>query len=310
MELLKIFVQRICRVIVVVFGLIVVVFVLTRALLDPVDIILGPNSDEEQRARLNAVLGFDQPLWKQFVIYFGDLSRGDLGRSLSHDRPAIEAILERLPASLLLAASTILIALIVGVSLGIGGGMRPGSPIDRITVSLSSISVAVPDFWLALTFISVLSVKLGWFPTGGYGGLKELKYLFMPAVTLSLLPTGRVAKVVREGVIEEMKKDYVLAARSRGLSMNSIVWRHILKNISVAISTVVGFDFLLLFSGFGASLEVVYGWPGVGRLAIQATLDSDVVLVSALVIVTGIIVGVGNVVLDMVHAVIDQRISK
>ena len=139
--------------------------------------------------------------------------------------------------------------------------------------------------------------------------MTEPKYWVLPAVTLALLPTGRLARVVRESIAEEMSRDYVVAARSRGMGTASIVRRHVLKNISVATSTVITFDFLLLFAGFGASLEVVYSWPGIGRLAIQATLASDIVLVSALVIVTGLIVGIGNVLLDVVHVLIDRRIS-
>jgi len=308
MDLVRLLFARTGRVLTVIFGLVVVVFVLTRTLTDPVDIILGPNSGVADRARLNASLGLDRPLWEQFISYISGLMRGDFGRSLSQDRPAIDAIIERLPASFILAFSAIAIAVVTGLSLGIAGGLNPGSIIDRLTVGVSSIAVAVPDFWLALMFISIFAVELGWFPTGGYGGFGEPKYLVMPAVTLAMLPTGRLARVVRESVVEEMAKDYVVAARSRGLSTSSIVRRHIIKNIAVATSTVVGFDFLLLFSGFGASLEVVFGWPGVGRLAIQATLVSDVVLVSALVVVTGLIVGIGNIFLDMIHAVIDRRI--
>jgi ABC-type dipeptide/oligopeptide/nickel transport system permease component len=309
MGLLYLVFFRVSRVLIVVFGLVVVVFILTRTLTDPVDIILGPNSSLEQRTRINSELGFDRPLWEQFGSYIGDLLHGDFGRSLSLDRPAIDAIMERLPASLLLAVASISIAAVVGLSLGISGGLRPGSILDRLTVGISSMSVAVPDFWLALSFISIFSVQLGWFPTGGYRGLDDLRYLVMPATTLALLPTGRLAKVVRESVIEEMAKDYIVAARSRGMRTFTIMRRHVIKNIAISTTTVIGFDFLLLFSGFGASLEVVFGWPGIGRLAIQATLVSDVVLVSAIVVVTGLIVGIGNLLLDLFHAVIDKRIT-
>lgn len=300
---------RVLRVLIVVGGLIVVVFFLTRAFTNPVDVILGPDSSAAQRARLNAQLGFDQPLIEQFFTYVKGLMRGDLGESLSLDRPAIDAIVERLPASLVLATCSVGLAVIVGLALGIAGGLKPGSIYDRLTIAVTSLSVAVPDFWLGLMFISIFSVKLGWFPTGGYDGVTEPKYWVLPAVTLALLPTGRLARVVRESIAEEMSRDYVVAARSRGMGTASIVRRHVLKNISVATSTVITFDFLLLFAGFGASLEVVYSWPGIGRLAIQATLASDIVLVSALVIVTGLIVGIGNVLLDVVHVLIDRRIS-
>lgn len=310
MDLVRFLARRTGRALVVVVGLIVVTFVLTRTLTDPVNVMLGPDSDEAQRARIRHELGFDRPLPEQFVDYVGGLLQGDFGRSLSLDRPAIDAIVERLPASFLLAIAAIGLAAVFGIGLGVLGGLRPGSLIDRATVGISSLSVAVPDFWLGLMFIVVFAVNLRWFPTGGYGGTSDLRYLVLPAVTLSLLPAGRLARVVRESVAEEMTKDYVVAARARGMRTPRIVRRHILKNIAVASTTIIGFDFLLLFAGYGATLEVVYGWPGIGRLAIDATLASDVILVSAIVVVTGIIVSLGNIALDMAHAAIDRRIAE
>lgn len=307
--MLRYFALRTGRVLIVVLGLIIITFVITRTLTEPVNVILGPNSDQAQRDAFNREQGFDKPLPEQFATYMGGVVRGDFGESLSLDRPAIDAITERLPASLLLAGVAVALATVFGIGLGILGGLRPGSLVDRFTVGVSSLSVAVPDFWLGLMFIIIFSVNLGWLPTGGYEGFGQPKFWVLPAVTLALLPAGRLARVARESVVEEMGKDYVVAARARGMRTGQIVRQHILKNIAVASSTVIGFDFLLLFSGYGATLEVVYGWPGVGRLAIQATIDSDIILVSAMVVVTGIIVGIGNIALDMIHATIDRRVS-
>ena len=153
---------RVLRVLIVVGGLIVVVFFLTRAFTDPVDVILGPDSSAAQRARLNAQLGFDQPLIEQFFTYVKGLMRGDLGESLSLDRPAIDANVERLPASLVLATCSVGLAVIVGLALGIAGGLKPGSIYDRLTIAVTSLSVAVPDFWLGRMFNSIFSVNLGW----------------------------------------------------------------------------------------------------------------------------------------------------
>jgi peptide/nickel transport system permease protein len=194
------------------------------------------------------------------------------------------------------------------MTLGVLGGMHPGSWIDRVTIGIAAIALAVPDFWLAILLIIIFSVSLDLFPTGGYGGLAELQYLVLPAVTASLLPAGRLARVVRESVSDEMTKLYVVAARSRGLRTRQILTRHVLKNVSVAASTLAGYDFLLMFTGYIATLEVVFAWPGVGRLAMDATLKQDVVLLSALVVVTGLIVSVGNVVLDTFYALVDRRI--
>jgi peptide/nickel transport system permease protein len=309
MELVTYFLRRAGRALIVVVGLIVVTFFLTRAIAEPVNVILGPDASQEQRDRIEHQLGLDQSLPKQFVDYIGNAVQGDFGESISQGRPALGIIVDRLPASLLLAGVAIILATILGLILGILGGLRPGSWIDRITITTSAVSVAVPDFWLGLMFIIIFSVNLGWFPTGGYGGFTDLSYVILPAVTLALLPAGRLARVARESVAEEMGKQYVVAARARGLTTAQIARRHVLKNVAVPTSTVIGYDFLVLFAGYAASLEVVFGWPGVGRLAIEATLRQDVVLVSALVVVTGLIVGIGNIVLDMFHAAIDRRVS-
>lgn len=309
MVMLKFFLRRFGRAVIVVLGLVVVTFLLTRTLTDPVNIILGPGASERQRENLEASLGFDRPLLTQFLDYMGGLFQGDFGESLQQDQPALQLILERLPASFLLAFTAVVLAAIVGITLGIVAGLRPGSLVDRVTVGFSSLAVAIPDFWLGLMFIIIFAVNLGWLPTGGYEGLAEPRYLVLPAVTLALLPAGRLTRVVRESVAEEMGKDYIVASRARGMRTSQIVRKHLLKNISVASTTIIGFDFLLLFSGYGATLEVVYGWPGIGRLAIDATIDEDIIVVSAIVVVTGIIVSVGNILLDLLHAAIDRRIS-
>ena len=308
MKLLRYILRRLARVVVVVVGLVAVTFFLTRAVSDPVDIILGADATREQRAQLNRELGLDQPLVAQFGDYVGDLAEGDLGVSLWLGQPALDLILYRLPASLLLASLGIGVAIVLGLALGISGGLRPGSYVDRITIGLSAFALAVPDFWLGILFIIVFAVELGWFPTGGYEGL-ELRYLVLPTLTVALLPAGRLARVAREAVVEEMGKQYVVAARARGLRTRQIVGRHLLKNIAVATGTVAGYDFLVVFTGALATVEVVFGWPGVGRLAVLATLQEDVVLMSALVIVTGLIIGIGNIVLDMIFAAIDRRMT-
>ena len=309
MMMLKFFFRRLSRAVIVVLGLVIVTFVLTRTLTDPVNIILGPGASERQRETLERSLGFDKPLGTQFLDYMGGLFRGDFGESLQQDQPALQLILERLPASFLLAFTAMVLAGVIGLTLGIFAGLRPGSLVDRITVGFSSLAVAIPDFWLGLMFIIIFAVNLGWLPTGGYEGLGEPRYLILPAVTLALLPAGRLTRVVRESVAEEMGKDYIVAVRARGMRTSQIVRKHLLKNIAVASTTIIGFDFLLLFSGYGATLEVVYGWPGIGRLAIDATIDEDIIVVSAIVVVTGIIVSVGNILLDMLHAAIDRRIT-
>ena len=305
MSLLTYFLRRTGRAVVVVFGLVVVTFVLTRAVTDPVNLILGVGSTAEQRAALRAQLGLDQPIPEQFVDYVVGVVQGDLGVSLWQNVPALPLIVERMPASLALAGAATALALVIGLTLGLLGGLKPGSRIDRLSIALSALAVAIPDFWLGIVVIIIFAVELGWLPTAGYGGIE---HLILPAATLSLRPAGRLAQVARDAVTDEMTKQYIVAARARGLTTSQYVVRHIFKNIAVPVTTIAGFDFLLLFAGYGASLEVVFGWPGIGRLAVDAVIREDVVLMTALVVVTGLIVSVGNILLDMLHATIDRRI--
>jgi peptide/nickel transport system permease protein len=302
--------RRLGRTALVLIPLIVITFFLTRALSDPVALILGGRASLGDREQLNHALGLDRPLLEQFWNYLVDMAHGDLGISVAQGQPAVDLIGNRLPASLLLAGSAMLLATVIGLTLGVLGGLRPGSLVDRLTIGVSAFSLAVPDFWLALVLIIVFAVNLHWFPTGGYAGFTEVSHLVLPAVTASLLPAGRLSRVVRDSVAEEMTKGYVVAARARGLRTAQILRRHVLKNVTVPTVTLVGYDFLLMFTGYIAAVEVVFGWPGLGRLAVEASLDQDTVLLSAIVVVTGAVVGVGNVVLDTFSAAVDRRMSE
>jgi peptide/nickel transport system permease protein len=299
--------RSISRVAGIVGGLIVLTFFMSRVVANPVTNLLGIGASEDQRKELAHALGLDRPLPVQFGHYLWNLLHGDAGVSLWQHQPALGLVLHRLPASLLLAGVAILAALVTGFTLGILGGLRPDSLVDRIATLCIAAALGVPDFWLAIVFIIIFAVKLGWLPTGGYEGLSQWQYVVLPAVTVAMLPTGRLAAVVRDAVREEMSKQYIVAARARGLSTREIIQHHLLRNIGVSASTIAGYDFLLMLTGSIATVEVVFGWPGVGRLAVESTLQGDVVLVSAIVLVTGLIIGIGNIGLELMSAVIDRR---
>lgn len=300
---------RLLRLATVIAGLVVITFFLTRLVADPVALILGASATDAQREQLRASMGLDQPLPQQFGNYLLQLLRGDLGDSAWLGQPAFTVIVERLPASIVLATLAMLLALVVGVGAGIAAGLQPDSWLDRIITSSSAFISSIPDFWVGIILIIVFAVNLGWFPTGGYHGPAATAYLVLPTITVALLPAGRLARIARQSVIDELGKPYVVAARARGLTTAQIIRHHVLKNIMVSVGQVAGYDYLLLFTGYIATLEVVFGWPGIGRLAVEATLQEDVVLISALVIVTGMIVGLGNIVLDAIFALIDPRSS-
>jgi peptide/nickel transport system permease protein len=296
--------RRLIRAVTVILGLLVVTFFLPRVASDPAVLILGTNYSEDAYQNLVRELGLDHSLLSQFFSYLGAIAQGDFGDSYWMRTPSLPVVLERLPASLFLAGAGIALGAVLGLALGILGGLWPGTWIDRISTGVSGVSVAVPDFWLGLVLISVFAVQLGWLPTSGYG---EPLNVVLPAVTLALLPAGRLARITRQSLIDELSKDYVVAARARGISFSRVVRTHVLRNVAVPATTVLGFDFLLLFAGSAATLETVFSWPGVGQLAVQATLHNDLTLMSAIVVVTGVIVGLGNILLDLLHAALDRR---
>jgi peptide/nickel transport system permease protein len=300
------FLGRFGRMILVVFALITVTFVLSRSVGDPVSIMLPLSSTPEDRARVRGELGLDEPLPVQYSQYMGDVLRGDLGDSIWQGTPALPLVLDRLPASFLLAGASVALAILVGLPIGILGGMRPGSWMDKASTVSSSLSLSIPDFWFGIILIFVFSVTLGWFPTSGYGTPAAL---VLPAIALSLRPGGRLARVAREAVKNEMAKAYVVAGRAKGLQTHTLMWSHVLKNISVVVITVLGYDFLFVFTGYAIGVETVFDWPGVGRLAVLAVLNQDLTLISAIVVVTGIIIALVNMLLDFLAAAIDRRIS-
>jgi len=302
--MIRFVVVRLTRAVVVVFGLVVVTFFLSRAVSDPVNIMLPLTASEADRQRVREQLGLTKPLMEQFFSYIGGLLHGDFGNSIWQSGAALPIVLHHLQPSVLLASTAIFLAMLIGLPLGFLGGVRPGSWMDRLSSVASAGSVAIPDFWLGIMLILLFSVEWRLLPTSGYGGIK---HLILPAVTLSLRPAGRLARVTREAVLEEMSKRYVLAARARGLTMRQVLTRHVLKNTAIAVTTVLGYDFLFVFTGYAAVVEIVFDWPGVGRLAVEATLNQDVVLVSAIVVVSGLLIAVVNMLMDIGHAAIDRR---
>jgi peptide/nickel transport system permease protein len=297
---------RILRTVLVVVGVVTATFFLTRTFSDPVNLILPLSATEEQRDMARHQLGLDRPVLAQYATYVGDAARGDFGDSVWQRRPALQPVLEALPASIYLACVSIGLVILFAVPLGVIAGMRPGSWVDRAVSTVSTIGISAPDFWVGLILIVVFAVSLDLVPTSGYGGPQ---YVILPGIALALPLGGRLVNVVREAVAAEISKRYVLAARAKGLPMRRVMSRHVIKNVVPVALTMVGYDFAFIFTGNALGVETVFGWPGVGRLAVQATLQQDVILVSAIVIVTGLIIALVNMSIDFIIAVVDRRTS-
>lgn len=296
--------RRLGRAVLVVVGVTIITFLLGRAFADPVKVMLPITAGPEDFARLRHQLGLDQPLLSQLVTFLGGAIKGDLGDSYWQSVPALPLALRHVPASAILASGSIGLACLIGFPLGLLGGRNPGSLVDRITTSVSSAGVSVPDFFFGIVLIIVFSVTLGWFPTSGYG---SLSHMVLPVIALTLRPAGRLARITREATRGEISKHYVQVARAKGLTERAIIRRHVIKNVLPLVISMMSFDFLFVFTGYAIGVETVFDWPGLGKLAVDATLNHDLPLMSAIVVLTGALIAVVNMLVDLVNAAIDRR---
>jgi peptide/nickel transport system permease protein len=299
-------VRRILQGLVVVFFVTVFVFVVTRLVGDPVDVLLPLEATQEQRAAFEHELGFDRPIPVQFGDYLGDVLGGDFGESIWQARPAMEIVFEHLPRTLQLVIPAMILMVVVAVPLGVIAALRPGKLLDRLTVLLSLLGLSVPQFWLGLLLIIVFSVRLGWLPPLGYGSWQNL---ILPMITLALPAIGRLAMIVRSSMIDELNQQYVKMATAKGMPYRQVVGVHALRNVGVPALTLSGWELIRALAGYSVIVETVFQWPGVGFLAIQSIERQDLILLQAIVFVVAVLVVAVNVVIDILYKTIDPRIQ-
>jgi len=283
----------------------VLVFVITRVIGDPVKLMLPLEATAEQRNQMRETLGFNDPLLVQFARFSADAVRGDFGNSLWQRVPALPLVLDRLPATFLLAFAAMALAIVFAVPLGVLAALRPRSWLDHFCSLGSLVGMCVASNWLGLMLILIFAVNLGWFFTSGYG---TWKHLVLPAVTLAAAPLGRITQIVRSSVLDELGRNYVTAARARGLAEQTVIMGHALKNAAIPIVTLSGWELSRLLAGFTVIVEVVFGWPGVGLLAMDAIRRQDLPLLQADVFVVGVLVVALNLLIDMTYGWFDPRI--
>jgi peptide/nickel transport system permease protein len=284
--------------------LMVAVFVMARLSGDPVDLYLPDQATEAARDALRAEWKLDRPIPEQFVGFLGDVSRLDFGESLSRGGSALGLVLQRVPYTMALAAITFALALSLAIVVGLYAATRPGSLVDRFANLLSFVTVALPEFWTGLILILVFAVSLGWLPTSGGGGLQ---YLVLPVATLMLKPFGALVQMMRASVGEQLTSQYVTTAIARGLTLNRIVYRHVLRNSLAPVLTVAGDSLIQLLNG-AVIVEVVFGWPGIGLLTIDAIGSRDFAVIQATVFVVACMVFTVNFLLDIAYAALDPRL--
>jgi peptide/nickel transport system permease protein len=287
---------------------------------NPVDILINPNADQADIERAIKGLGLDKPLWEQYLVFLQQALAGDLGKSFVFNVPALQLILERMPATLELAVTAMLIAIVFGIPLGLWAGLKPASVAGKTIMTGSILGFSLPTFWVGLMLIMVFSVDLGWLPSSGRGPTRELlgvpvsflswegiKHLIMPATNLALFNLALVIRLTRAGTREALMQDYVKFARAKGLSDARVIGVHVLKNISIPIVTVTGLQFGTLIA-FAIVTETIFAWPGMGKLLIDSihVLDRPVIVAYLLIIVTFFIVI--NLLVDLAYSLLDPRV--
>lgn len=318
--MLSYFVTRLAQAVVVVFAMSVIVFVGVFAIGNPIDVMIDPGATAEIRQKLIEQYGLDQPLVVQYWTFLQNVAQGDLGTSMVYNIPVVDLVFSRFPATLELVLVSVLIAVGVGIPAGLWAGYRPDSIGAKMIMALSVLGFSVPTFWIGMLLIMGFAVELGWLPSGGRGdeatflGMTSSlftpdgwSHVIMPAINLSLFKMGLMIRLTRAGMVEAMGTDYVKFARAQGLPDRQIVFRHILRNISIPIVTVLGLE-LGSTLAFAVVTESVFNWPGVGKLIIDSILQLDrPVMVSYLIMVVILFVLI-NLVVDLVYARLDPRV--
>jgi peptide/nickel transport system permease protein len=282
---------------IVVFLALTAVFFMLRLSGDPVLLFAPMDTARTDLDEIRERMGFNDPLAVQYGRFMSDAFQGDFGDSTRERRPAMDVVLERLPATLQLGGAALLISIVVGLPLGILSATRHGSVWDKLARVISVAGQAIPGFWLGLLLILFFSVQLNWLPTSGRGGFQ---HMILPSVTLAALSTARYARLTRSTMLDVLGQDYIRTAKAKGLAGQIILWRHALKNASISLITMTGLEIGRLIEG-AVIVEQVFAWPGMGRVTVQALLNRDFAVVMASVVLFAIMYTVANLLADLAY---------
>jgi len=285
--------------------MIVVFLLLYVAPGDPVQDMVGERADAETIARLRKELHLDEPVLKQFALYAGGVVRGDLGRSYITQRPIIRDIRERFPKTLLLAGSAMLLASVLGITIGVLSSRNPGGWFDRLSLGLAYLGISFPVYWVGLILILIFAVTLKWLPPSGYGGVK---YLILPALALGSRSIAFLARVTRSAMLDVLGSDFVRTARAKGLREQVVVMRHALRNALIPIVTVLGLDFGYYLTG-SILTETIFSWPGIGRYVVNAIARRDLPAINGSVLFLSVVFVMVNLLTDLAYAKADPRVA-
>ena len=266
--------------------------------------LVGEQADSATIARLRHDLRLDAPLGTQFTHYVAGIARGNLGRSYITNRRIIDDLGERFPKTMLLALSAMLIATLVGVSVGVACAVKPNSWFDRLALGFTYIGISFPVYWVGLVFIVLFAVTLRWLPASGYG---SIKFLVLPALTLGMRSIAYLARITRSAMLEVLSADFIRTARAKGLSERTVRWHHALRNALIPVVTVIGLDFGAYLTG-SILTETIFSWPGIGRYVVQAISRRDLPAVQGAILFLSVVFVLVNVVTDIAYQRVDPRV--
>ena len=298
--------SKIIEAIIAIWGVVTIVFFVTRILGDPTTLLVPVGASAEQMAALRSQLGLDQPLLVQYLHFLQNILVGDFGQSFQFNRSAMQVVLERMPATMELAFTSIILGIILGAVFGTIAALRRGKLAELIVMIFALLGQATPVFWLGIMLILFFAVDLGWLPTGGYG---TISHLILPAATLAVYVCASIARLLRSSLVDVLREDYVRTAQAKGLMPATILWWHVGRNALIPVITMIGIIMGELLGG-SVVTETVFAWPGIGRLIIQAIEGKDFPVIQAGVALVAFIYVVINLIVDLLYGVLDPRIRQ
>lgn len=312
--MIKMILKRIFQLIPVLLITMSMTFVITRVLPgNPAVSILGPQATAEDIAKMEEEMGLHDPMPVQYINYMKRILTGDLGTSYRYNRPVADLIFEKLPNTLQIALASLIIALLIGVPVGIISAVKQYSAFDYISMIAALIGVSMPSFWLGLMLVLIFSVNLGWFPTMGMGVISNgigdvISHLFLPSLCLSFGSMANFARISRSSMLEVIDQDYMKAVRAKGIRENVVIIKHGLKNALPPIVTVLGMRIAALMTG-AIMIETIFSWPGIGRLIVDAINNNDFEMIQGTVLFMAILYVTVNLVVDIIYLYINPKVS-
>ncbi len=296
--------RRVMHSIVSIVGASILIFVISRMSGDPAALLLPADAPQAALTAMRKSLGLDLPIWRQYLMFAGKAITGDFGQSYSWQMPALNIVLERVPATMQLALSAMLFSVLISVPLGVLSAVYHGGWIDTFGKSFAMLGQAMPGFWVGLLLILLFSVKLNWLPAFGSGGVS---HIILPAIALGWYPVAAQMRIVRSAMLDVLDSDYIRMGRSIGAPESTLIWKYAFRNAAVPLVTVLGVYFASMLGG-AFVVEVIFAWPGLGRTVVEAVFARDFPVVQAGVLFTSVLFVVANLLVDLSYGLIDPRI--